>query len=153
MSCNSSILTSGGNNSLICHAVSGYNTTTNAAITANAGGTAIGNIDPLYGQYFTGVISTANAGYGTPQTLLSAFGTTPAVQATSTNMSGLSVISQLGWGGQLVNVSLGPQTAANQGGLNVVWGVHATPTLTARPPPRRPPAPACSSPGTWATTP
>ena len=168
VSCNSSVLTNGGNNTLICNAArsvffpshahvaaaaswpgrarqsalhsltlftrartlsppSGFNFSTNAAIGTSAGGTASGNIDPLYGQYYTGVITTANAGYTTPQTLLTSFGTTPAVLANGTNLSGLAVIPQPGFGGQSVNVSLGPQTAANQNGLNVVWGVHATP--------------------------
>jgi hypothetical protein len=36
-------------------------------------------------------------------------------------------------GRHAVNVSLGPQTAANQNGLNAVWGVHATPYASGSP--------------------
>jgi hypothetical protein len=104
----------------VCHAASGWNATT-LSLLGGAGGTASGNIDPLYGQYFTGVISTANAGYTNINSLLANATATSAAVTANINQSGLTVIPQAnGWGGN-VNVSLGPQTAANQNGLNVVW--------------------------------
>ena len=118
--CNPGVLTNGGNNSLICHQLSSVNTATMVGVSAGSGGTASGNIDPLYNQYFTGIITTANSGYVTP-----AYNVGGAAPATVT-LNGSSVVQQSGWGGG-ANVTLGPQTLATAG-ANVVWGVHSTPS-------------------------
>jgi hypothetical protein len=126
--CNSTVLTNGGNNTLLCNAYAAWNSTTNAAV-GGAGGQSSGNVDPMYAQYFNGVISFPYINsYVVYQNLLVSTGVTPPVYAT-VNMTGLPVINTPGlfWGGQAVNVSLGPQTPANQNNQNVVWGVHSTP--------------------------
>lgn len=109
VACSVSVLTNGGNNTYICHAASG-----SAGVAA--GGTASGNIDPLYQQFFTGSISTVNGGYTTPTTLISVNGSSVLVQL---SLNGTTAVPQSGWGGG-PNVSLGPQ-------MGTVWGVHSTP--------------------------
>ena len=107
VSCNSAILAGpGGNSTVICRNAVG--------ILAGGAGTASGNIDPVYGQYFTGFIAAS-----TKQMLpsLAASATTPL---TALSQAGLPVIPQVGWGGG-PNVTLGPPSG------NYVWGVHTTP--------------------------
>ena len=127
--CNTTALTNGGNNTYICQNIASVNvsalglaglTATSTAVPSGGttAGTASGNIDPLYGQTWSGTITTANAGYKTP-----AFLSTGGV--TLVDLNGSSVAPQTGWGGG-PNVALGPQTPASGAG-NVVWGVHSTP--------------------------
>ena len=118
--CNPAILAGpAGNNTNICNLITSLNLATMVAGTTGAAGQASGNIDPLYGQYFTGFITTTNGGYTTPNLLLS--GTTTS----TVSLNGTAVAPQAGWGGG-PNVTLGPQTLATAG-ANVVWGVHTTP--------------------------
>ena len=116
--CSTGVLTNGGNNTLICNQLSSVNTGTMVGSSSGSGGTASGNIDPLYGQFFTGSITTANSGYFTPAFVGTA--------NNSVSLNGSAVVPQSGWGGG-ANVSLGPQTLATAG-ANVVWGVHSTPS-------------------------
>ena len=107
VSCNSAFLAgANGNSTVICRNAVG--------ILPGGGGTASGNIDPVYGQYFTGAIAAS-----TKQTLpsLAASATTPL---TALSQAGLPVVAQSGWGGG-PNVTLGPPAG------NYVWGVHTTP--------------------------
>ena len=72
--CNTTALTNGGNNTYICQNIASVNvsalglaglTATSTAVPGGGttSGTASGNIDPLYGQTWSGKITTANAGY------------------------------------------------------------------------------------------
>ena len=107
VSCNSATLAGpNGNSTVICR---------NAlTILPGGAGTASGNVDPVYGQYFTGAIA-ASSKQMLPSLMASA--TTPLA---ASSQAGLPVITQSGWGGG-PNVTLGPPSG------NYVWGVHTTP--------------------------